>query len=176
MTIAGALLTDQAALPDGQIVYLRAINRNDRTSLREELFLKLSMNSLRNRFFAVKLDLSPAELSYFCEVDFVRHVAIVAEVECGTRRRLVGVARFVRETSHSQEAEIAIAVIDNFQGMGIGSLLIERLIESARELGIVHFEGAMLAHNVRMANLLRKTRLPCVSSHDSGVISMSLAL
>jgi GNAT superfamily N-acetyltransferase len=176
MTENSAFFSGRHSLPDGRIVYLRAIERGDRTPLREELFLKLSMNSLRNRFLAVKMDLSPLELSYFCEVDFVRHVAIVAEVDCGSHRRLVGVARFVRETRHSEDAEIAITVIDNFQGMGVGSLLIDRLIHSARELGVVRLEGMMLVQNLRMANLLRKTRLPYVSTQDSGVVSMSLAL
>ncbi len=158
------------------MVYLRAIHPDDRESLREELFLKLSPESLRNRFFGLKLDLTPKELNYFTDVDFSHHVAFVAEVECGTHRRLVGVGRFVRGNGNSDHAEIAITVIDEFQGMGIGSLLLCHLINCARELGVVQLEGSMFAKNTRMAKLLRKTRLPYRSSHDSGMVSMSLDL
>lgn len=158
------------------MVYLRAIHSGDRKSLREELFLKLSPESLRNRFFGFKLDLTPSELNYFTNVDFTHHVALVAEVDCGSHRRLVGVGRFVRGNSKSDHAEVAITVIDEFQGKGIGSLLLQRLIECAQALGVVQLEGSMFAQNIRMAKLLRKTRLPCRSSHDSGMVSMSLDL
>ena len=158
------------------MVYLRAIHPSDRKSLREELFLKLSIESLRNRFLGLKLDLTPTELSYFTSVDFSHHVALVAEVDCASHRRLVGVGRFVRGNSKSDHAEIAITVIDEFQGMGIGSLLLQQLIDCARGLGVVKLEGSMFAQNTRMTKLLRKTRLPCHSSHESGVVSMSLDL
>lgn len=171
-----APLPTRATLADGRVAYLRAIDRGDRVPLREELFLKLSRDSLRNRFFAVKLDLTPAELSYLCDVDFVRHVAIVASVECGSRRRLVGVARFVRATTTADSAEVAITVIDQFQGMGIGKLLLNRLIGSARELGVSRLEGSMLAQNRRMANLLRQTRLPLVLSREQDTVSLSMTL
>ena len=163
-------------LPDGRRVYLRAIHPGDRKSLREELFLKLSPESSRNRFCGLKLDLTPSELSYFTDVDFIHHVALVAEVDCGSHRLLVGVGRFVRGKRKSDHAEMAITVIDEFQGKGIGSLLLRQLIDCARELGVVQLEGSMFAHNTRMAKLLRKTRLPYQYSHESGVVSMSLDL
>lgn len=171
-----ASFSTQDRLQDGRQVYLRAIHPGDRKSLREELFLKLSPESLRNRFFGLKLDLTPDELSYFTDVDFLHHVAFVAEVNCGSHRRLVGVGRFVRGDRESDQAEIAITVIDEFQGLGIGSRLLHRLICCARELGVAQLEGSMSAQNTRMAGLLRKTRLPCRSSHECGVVSMSLVL
>ena len=176
MPLTCASVSTQDRLPDGRIVYLRAIQPDDRKSLREELFLKLSPESLRNRFFGLKLDLTPRELNYFTDVDFSRHVAFVAEVECGSHRRLVGVGRFVRSNEKSDHAEIAITVIDEFQGMGIGSMLMRQLIDCARELGVVQLEGSMFAKNARMVKLLRKTRLPYRSIHESGMVSMSLDL
>ena len=158
------------------MIYLRAIHPDDRKSLREELFLKLSPEALRNRFFGLKLDLSPKELSYFTEVDFSHHVAFVAELKYGPQRRLVGVGRFVRDNGNSDNAEIAIVVIDEFQGKGIGSLLLRQLINCARELGVAQLEGSMFAQNTGMAKLLRKTRLPYRFSHESGMLSMSLDL
>jgi len=158
------------------MVQLRAIDRSDRVPLREELFLKLSLDSLRNRFFAARPDLTPAELSYLCDVDFLRHVAFVATVECGSYQRLVGVARFVRATASAENAEIAVTVIDEFQGLGIGKLLLGRLIDSARELGVTRLEGSMLAQNRRMTNLLQQTRLPVMLSREQETVSLSMTL
>ena len=166
----------QGRLEDGRAFYLRAIDRSDRDRLREELFLKLGVQSLRNRFFAIKQDLTPTELRYFCEVDFVRHVAIVAEVECEGYRRLVGVARFLREREADTNAEFAITVTDPFQGIGIGKQLFSHLITSARELGIERLDGSLLAQNSRMTALIQKTRLPAVSSRESGIVSVSIHL
>ena len=66
-------------LPNGQIIELRAIRTGDRDKLREE-FLKLSKATVRDRFFSIKLDLTPSELTYFTEVDFDHHLALVAEL------------------------------------------------------------------------------------------------
>ena len=172
----GPLLSSRNRLSDGRMLYLRAIQPKDRHSLREELFLKLSPESLRNRFMALKQELSPVELKYFTDVDFLHHVALVAEIDCDSHRRLVGVGRFVRADRESNHAEIALTVIDAFQGKGIGGLLLQQLIGCARELGVKRLDGSMFAQNMRMANLLRNTRLHCHSSHESGVISMSLDL
>lgn len=176
MSITCASFSTQDLLPDGRTVYLRAIQPGDRQSLREEVFLKLSLESLRNRFLALKLDLTPDELSYFTDVDFLHHVALAAEVDCGSHRRLVGVGRFVRGNRKSNHAEVAITVIDQFQGMGIGTLLLQELIDCARELGVAQLEGSVFAQNTRMLKLLRNTRLPCRSSRESDMISMSLDL
>ena len=176
MSVEFVPFSRQCRLDDGRVLYLRAIDRSDRERLREELFLKLGLQSLRNRFFAIKQDLTPTELRYFCEVDFIHHVAIVAEVECDGYRRLVGVARFLREHEAAPNAEFAITVIDPFQGIGIGKQLFSHLITSARELGIERLDGTLLAQNNQMTALLRNTRLPAVSTRDNGMVSVSLHL
>ena len=66
-------------LPDGKLVELRAIRPSDRDKLREE-FLKLSKASVRDRFFSIKLDLTPSELTYFTEVDFDHHLAFLDKI------------------------------------------------------------------------------------------------
>ena len=64
MNTALASYHHSATLPDGQVIELRAIRPGDRDKLREE-FLKLSKASVRDRFFSIKLDLTPSELTYF---------------------------------------------------------------------------------------------------------------
>ncbi|MBT8435877.1 MAG: GNAT family N-acetyltransferase, partial [Gammaproteobacteria bacterium] len=154
---------------------LRAIRPEDREKLREGFF-KLSKSSVRDRFFSVKRDLTPAELSYFTEVDFQHHVALVAELQDGSERLPVGVGRFVQNQEQPDRSEMAITVIDELQGQGIGRILLFRLVDCARELGVRHLDATVLAQNTRMTRLLQKTGLPLDSSLDEGIRTLSLAL
>jgi RimJ/RimL family protein N-acetyltransferase len=162
-------------LPDGQVIHLRAIRPNDRERLREE-FLKLSKASVRDRFFSVKLDLTPGELTYLTEVDFHHHVALVAELEAALHRVPVAVGRMVRKTDQPDHSEIAITVTDAMQGRGIGKILLQRLLECARELGIHHVDASVLAENKRMLHLIRKSGLPFESYLEDGIRNISIAL
>ncbi|MDJ0779844.1 MAG: GNAT family N-acetyltransferase [Gammaproteobacteria bacterium] len=176
MALDPAMLAESWHLASGSQIDLRAIAPGDRVALREDLFFKLGADSLRNRFFCTKLDLSEDELTRFCQVDFLRHVAIVAESRVGDSRRLIGVGRFVRACAASTWAEVAITVQDDYQGRGIGGLLLHKLTDCARNLGIERLEGSMLAQNFRMAKLMRGLRLPCASRLENGISTLSLDL
>jgi GNAT superfamily N-acetyltransferase len=164
-----------ATLPDGRLLHLRAIRPSDRDRLREE-FLKLSKATVRDRFFNIKLDLTPAELSFFTEVDFDQHVAVVAELESGALRQPVAVGRLVRESDQPDHSEIAITVADDMQGKGIGSILLKCLIECARDLGIHYMDASVLAENTRMMRMIRKSGLPFTSQLQDGVQTISVSL
>lgn len=171
-----AMLAERRPLAGGITLGLRAIRPEDRFALREQLFLKLGKESLRNRFLCLKSDLSGAELTHFCQLDFRDHVAIVAEVCSPHYTRMVGVGRLVREIADTSAAEIAITVQDHYQGQGIGSLLFDRLLGCARTLGIDRFEATMFASNRRMVNLMHGSRLPCKSRLEDGILTLSLDL
>jgi GNAT superfamily N-acetyltransferase len=162
-------------LPDGRIVYLRAIKPGDREALRRG-FLQLSKASVRDRFFSVKRELTPAELTYFTEVDFLHHVALVAELQEGTQLRPVGVGRFVRKHDQPDHSEIALTVLDELHGKGIGKVLLNRLIDCARELGVRHLDATVLVQNTRVSDMLRKTGLPLQATTEGDIKTLSLAL
>ena len=162
-------------LPDGRVVHLRAIRPDDRNRLREE-FLKLSKSSVRDRFFSVKLDLTPNELTYLTEVDFHHHVALVVELDNGPYRIPVAVGRLVRKTEQPDHSEIAITVADNMQGKGIGKIVLRHLLDCARELGVHHVDASVLAENSRMLHLIHKSGLPFESYLEDGIRNISIAL
>lgn len=165
----------QETLPDGRIVHIRAIRPSDRKKLHEE-FHKLSSSSVRERFFNVKLELTPKELTYFTEVDFSMHVALVAELQCGTQLQPAGVGRFVRYPEQPDHSEFAITVSDEMHGQGIGNLLLKQLIQCARELGVHHLDASVLPQNARMTNLLHHSGLPIESKIEDGIVTYSLAI
>ena len=71
-----------------------------------------------------------------------------------TRCRQVADARFVRRAD-APIADFAVAVADDWQGVGLGSTLIDRMLAAARRRGIVRLDGEVLAVNRPMLGLLR---------------------
>jgi GNAT superfamily N-acetyltransferase len=162
-------------LPGGQLLQLRAIRPGDRETLHSE-FLKLSNATVRDRFFGIKLDLTPAELSLFTEVDFDQHLALVAELETDSAHLPVAVGRMVRVFGQPNHAEIAITVTDVMQGNGIGKVMLRHLIDCARELGVHHLDASVMAGNTRMMKLIGKMGLPFESRLHHGIQTISVAL
>jgi GNAT superfamily N-acetyltransferase len=134
-------------LSDGQRVLLRTLRPSDK-QLFLDAFERLSPDSRYARFMAPKAKLSEEELRYLTEVDGVNHFAIGA-----LRRHLVakdegvGSARFVRLPDRPDTAEPAVTVVDDYQKKGLGTILLQRLIEAAWERDIRWFCSELLAEN-----------------------------
>ncbi len=159
-----------ASLRDGDKVHLRLIRPTDKDLLQAG-FQRMSPQSRYRRFLAAKVRLTAAELRYLTELDHVDHLAIAAEhLADPDRLEGVGVARFVRYQSGGDVAEAAVAVIDDFQGRGLGSLLLQRLIAAARERGIIKLRFEVLSQNRPMHELLNGlARDATCIAHDGGV-------
>jgi RimJ/RimL family protein N-acetyltransferase len=152
-------------LPNGTRVVIRAIRPDDKVLLSEAL-LRLSPESSRARFLALKLSFSANELRYLTEVDGVGHVAFVA-VLVDDPRRLIGVGRYVRLPDDASTAEVAVVIGDEFQGQGLGSRLGLLLADHARAHGVERFVATMLSDNVPAHRLFAKisARLETVTTH-----------
>jgi RimJ/RimL family protein N-acetyltransferase len=136
-------------------------------------FARLSDRSRRLRFLAPKQALSPAELGYFTDVDHHDHEALGALDHADGRG--VGIARYVRDAGDPQAAEIAVTVIDDWQGRGLGTELVAQLSERARSEGIRRFTALVAADNPAMARLLRNVRADLVR-HESGALQYEITL
>ena len=139
------------ALRDGSKVVIRQVHREDAPLLAEG-FARFSTESRRLRFLTEKARLTEAELRYFTQIDHHDHEAIGA-VDEATGRAL-GIARYIRDTEDPEVAEIAVAVIDDWQGRGLGTELVTRLMARAREEGIHRFNALVAVDNEVMVNLL----------------------
>ena len=116
-------------------------------------FERLSELSRYRRFLSPTARLTATQLAYLTEVDHHDHEALVA-VE-PSRRHGLGVARYVRSSEDPDEAEAAVAVADDWQRRGLGTLLLRRLAARAREEGITRFTGLVLESNEPVRHLLR---------------------
>jgi RimJ/RimL family protein N-acetyltransferase len=123
-------------------------------------FARLSARSRQLRFLSPKQELSPAELHYFTDVDHHHHEALGALDHADGRG--VGIARYIRDADDPQAAEIAVTIIDDWQGRGLGTELVVRLSERARSEGIRRFTALVGADNPAMAGLLRNVRADLV--------------
>jgi GNAT superfamily N-acetyltransferase len=143
-----------ATLRDGRKVHLRLVRPSDKELMRRG-FERLSPESRYQRFFSAKTRLTSAELRYLTELDQVNHLAIGAERLAGDDIEGLGVARFIRYPDMPDTAEAAVAVIDDMQDKGLGSLLLQRLIAAAHERGIKRLRFEVLGSNQPMKDLVK---------------------
>ena len=138
-------------LRDGARVRLRPIALEDKPALATS-FERLSEESRYRRFFTSKNKLSAAELDYLVDVDHTNHEAIIA-IDPSSGQGL-GVARYVRSTDDTGLAEVAVTVVDDWQGRGLGRALLQRLTYRARREGVRRFSALVQAENRASLGLL----------------------
>lgn len=165
------------ALRDGTRVEIRAIRPDDKEGLREG-FHHLSEQSVYRRFLSPKRDLYKKDLDYLTEIDYRRHVALVATLQDGNGAPLVGVARYIVLDDPGQEgsAEFAIVVMDAYQQRGLGTLLLRHLARIARESGILAFEAEVLSENRLMLEVLEHLGFKLHRTVSSGVTHVSFPI
>jgi GNAT superfamily N-acetyltransferase len=144
-------------LRDGTPVRLRMIGSADRARLAAG-FANLSAESRYRRFFTAMPRLSEGMLDQLVATDGRDHVAIGAEVASDDPAVAegLGVARFMRLAEAPEVAEVAVAVIDAKQGLGLGQLLLGALVDAARARGIHRFRATLLSQNAAARALLEE--------------------
>jgi RimJ/RimL family protein N-acetyltransferase len=154
-------------LRDGASVLVRPIEPRDTELLRRGLE-RLSPESRYRRFLSPVPRLTESQLRYLTEVDHHDHEALIA-VEPASGEAL-GVARFVR--TDPQTAEIAVTVIDDWHGRGLGSALLELLAGRARDEGVTRFSALLLAGNEEMLEVLRRLGPVRVRPQAQGTVAV----
>ncbi|MHB8091518.1 MAG: bifunctional acetate--CoA ligase family protein/GNAT family N-acetyltransferase [Syntrophales bacterium] len=138
-------------LTDGTVVLLRPIRPEDEPA-EHEMLSSLSEDTLRARFFSAVKEISHEELILFCNIDYDRHMAIVAELRENGKKIMIGVARLIMNQDLTS-GEVAVLVHDRFQGKGLGYKLVETLIEIARERGLEDVRADVLTENGKMLGI-----------------------
>jgi RimJ/RimL family protein N-acetyltransferase len=160
-------------LRDGRPVELRAVRPDDQDQLLAAIG-RTSMQSLFRRFFAAKRGFSAQEIAFFLNVDFVTHFALFAVLDEGGRPMIVGGGRYV--VLQPEKAEVAFAVIDQYQGQGIGTTLMRHLVTIARAAGIKEFIAEILPDNIPMLKVFEKSGLALTTKRESQVVHVVLQL
>ena len=158
---------------DGRAVLLRPTRPEDEP-LERELLATLSKESSRFRFFYTFKEITHGMLTRFCNIDYDREMAIVAEYTSNGKRRNVGVGRLIAEPG-GKTGEFAILVADDFQGSGLGLKLSDILIGVAQEKGLKSIYGIVLSDNEKMIGLAKKLGFTIkMFSAEEGKITLEL--
>jgi RimJ/RimL family protein N-acetyltransferase len=171
--VAAATYSAVETLRDGRRIDIRALRPTDRAELLQAVG-RTSLQSLYRRFFAVKRDLTEQEVAYFLNIDFIDHVALVAVVEEDSRPAIVGGARYI--VIEPGSAEVAFAVIDQYQGQGIGTALMRHLAGIARGVGIRELTADVLPENNAMLRVCATSGLPLTTKYESNIVHVALRL
>jgi RimJ/RimL family protein N-acetyltransferase len=158
---------------DGRPMEIRALKADDRADLLGAVE-RTSEQSLYRRFFGMKRGFSEKEIEFFVNVDFVNHVALVATVEQGNRTVIVGGGRYV--IVQPGTAEVAFAVVDEYQGQGIGGALLRHLVAIARDAGLAKLVAEVLPDNIPMLKVFEKSGLRCTTRREGRVVHVTLRL
>ena len=161
------------SLRDARSVEIRALRPEDRADFLSAAD-RIGPQSLQRRFFSAKRGFSEGEKAFFLNVDFDKHVAIVASMEEAGRKVIVGGGRYV--VVQPGQAEIAFVVIDAYQGQGIGSMLLRHLAAMARAAGVKELIAEVLPENAPMLNVFGGSGLAMATRRDSGLVHITLRL
>lgn len=137
---------------DGLVVRIRPVHPDD-LELMKAFVAGLSARTGYQRLLSPRTPALP-ELRRWVDIDIKREFALVAVVEAGARQRQVGVARFVH-VGGDDDAEFAIVLSDEWQGRGLGRVLLQRLIQEAHGRGLQRLVGSTLSENQGMLRLAR---------------------
>lgn len=163
-----------ALLRDGSVVLIRQVQPGDAPLLAEG-FARLSAESRQLRFLTGKPTLTAAELRYFTAIDHHDHEALGALDPVDGRG--LGIARYIRHGDDPEGAEVAITVIDEWQRRGLGTELLHRLVDRARQEGVRHFTALVATDNEGVLGMLRESVIGVrVTDRESGSVEYEIPL
>lgn len=142
------------SLKNGKEILLRPIKPEDEP-LWEEMFQSFSEESIRYRFFQILRDTSHEVRVRYCNIDYDREIAIVAEATENGQKKILGVARVSTEAD-GKTGEMAFIVSDYWQGFGLGTKMVDYVLDIAKDKGIESVYCIMLPDNYRALTLTKK--------------------
>jgi GNAT superfamily N-acetyltransferase len=160
-------------LRDGTPITIRAIRPDDKERLLRH-FQGLSAQSVYQRFIGFKRSLTSDDLRRLTELDFVNHVGLAATIGACADEKFLGVGRYICQDQSC--AEVAFAVLDDYQGRGIGTLLLKHLALLARQHGLSRFNAYVMGNNRQMLEVFLHSGYRAEETYDSGIVRITLDL
>jgi GNAT superfamily N-acetyltransferase len=162
-------------LRDRSTLRLRNLRIDDRERLRA-FFASCSQEAIRFRFLSSIKAPSDSLLDYLSDIDGYHHVALIVTRGFDACETIVAEGRYAVFREQPSTADIAFIVLDEMQRRGIATLLLQQLSEIASRNGVCYFSADVLADNLPMLSLIRKTMIPSSRIVSSGVIHFEIPL
>jgi len=160
-------------LRNGEQIEIRALRPQDRDDLMAAVD-RTSSDSLYRRFFAVRRHFTETEESFYLNVDFVSHVALIAVADENGQPIIIAGGRYV--VGEPGQAEVAFTVVDKYQGRGVGAALLRHLAMIARQAGLRELVAYVLPDNRAMLKVFEKSGLKYTAKRESGSVYVKLGL
>ena len=159
-------------LRNGNTAFLRPLRLTDEPLLRD-MFYKLSDESVHYRFFRMIKSMPHEKLQEMLHVDYEADMVLVVMTDRDESAEMVGIAHYSRNPRDNY-ADAAFLVRDDFQNQGIGTLLMNRLVDAARENRIAGFTADVLIDNQGMLKIFHKCGFPVESEMEDGVYALKI--
>lgn len=157
---------------EGQELRVRPLRMSDAENL-QDLLYRLSDESVYRRFMQFKRSHPREEMLKLVDLDYEENMALVVSTPDGAGGEIVGMARYDVDPA-TRLADIAFVVRDDWQGRGIGTLLMKRMAEIAKGRGLAGFTADVLCTNTAMLAVLHRSGLSVQTSLDAGVHQVTL--
>jgi acetyltransferase len=135
--------------------------------------MSLSEETMRFRFFQILKEWSHDVLTRYCNLDYDREIAIVAKLQ-QDNKRIIGAGRVIAEPD-GKSGEFAVLVGDDWQGMGLGSRLMDYIVAVAKDMRLERIFGYVMANNYKMLRMCAKKGFG-LEPLDEETVKLSLAL
>jgi acetyltransferase len=164
-------LESQWQLADGTNVIVRPIRPED-AEIEQSFVRKLSAKSKYFRFMRSLNELTQEMLVRFTQLDYHRELALIAVIKSNHEEIEVGVSRYAMNPD-GKSCEFAVIVADDWQRKGIGSHLMNALMDAARQRGFRSMDGEILADNHNMLGLVKSLGFQIQTSADDPNIKVA---
>jgi RimJ/RimL family protein N-acetyltransferase len=161
------------SLRDGSTMEIRALRPDDQDDMLAAVN-RTSVQSLQRRFFVPKRGFSDKEISFFMNIDFANHVALVAQIDEDGHPAIAGGGRYI--VTQPGQAELAFVVVDAYQGKGIATALMRHLLAIARDAGLQELTAEVLPENAAMLKVFSGFGFRSRAGSDPQVRHLALQL
>ncbi len=168
----GLTYKENVLLKNGQGIILKPATPED-TSNVESFMTRVSRESLRMRFMAAISQVSPNVIKELCSGDFKNMGCLLAITGDNEDSKVVGLGNYIA-VGNGHTAEVAFLIEDDYQGKGIGTLLLERLAGLAAANGFVEFEAEVLPDNQQMINVFKSSGFEKHQAWSSDTVHIEL--
>lgn len=141
-------------------VFLRPVKPTD-GPLILDIFRKLSPQSIFYRFLTHMEKLRPEQVYHLVHIDYVTEFALAAVIEEGGEERIVGVCRAIASSDQSR-AELTIVLRDDWQGRGIGKIMVKKVVMVMHRHGVSRIEILLDSRNDKMKKLFMSLGYPYI--------------
>ena len=156
---------------DGELITIRPAKPVDERRIQEH-FYNQDKNDIYSRFFQARTRFVRDDMESMYQIDYIKDLTLLAVVGEFGFGRVVAVGEYLLDQANNI-AEVAFSVSNDWQGKGLGKILMQKLSEAARENGIAGLIAYTLPRNQGMVRLFKTLPYKVSTIYDGDVIELS---